>query len=137
MNRRALGRGRTLIGLGSIVSAGGLFQPWWMIGRTNLDPLSGNGLQGVGLVIFLAAMASLAVLTLPYASRDGYSPLDRPGIYVMLGLAALGAYLFRAYEISSFAGIGLPTAAPGLWITGFGLLLTGWGVADVLTTRMD
>ena len=136
MNRRALGRGRTLIGLGAIVSVVGLFQPWWMIGRTNLAPLSGNGLQGVGLVIFLAAMASLAVLTLPYASRDADSPLDRPGTYVILGLAALGAFLYRLYEISSFAGIGLPTAALGLWITGSGLLLTAWGVADVLTTRM-
>ena len=137
MTRRALGRGRMLIGLGAIVSAGGLFPAWWTIDRTNLEPLSGNGLQGVGLVIFLAAMASLAVLTLPYASRDGYSPLDRAGIYVILGVAALGALLFRLYEINSFAGIGLPTDAPGLWITGFGLLLTAWGVADILTTRVE
>jgi hypothetical protein len=137
VNRRALGRGRTLIGLGSIISVGGLFPAWWMIPRTNLAPLSGNGLQGIGLIIFLAAMAALAVLTLPYASRDGESPLDRPATYILLGLAALGTFLFRVYEISSFAGIGLPTAAPGLWITGLGILITSVGVADVLTTRTD
>ena len=137
MNRRALGRGRMLIGLGAIVSVCGLFPPWWMIARTNLESLSGNGLQGVGLIIFLAGMASLAVLTLPYASRDGDSTLDRPGIYVVLGVAALGTFLFRLYEINSFAGIGLPTVAPGLWITGVGLLLFVWGVADVLTTRTE
>jgi hypothetical protein len=108
-----------------------------MIPRTNLEPLSGNGLQGIGLLIFLAAMACLAVLTLPYASRDGESPLDRPATYVPLGLAALGAFLFRVYEVNSLSGIGLPTVAPGLWITGVGILITSWGVADVLTTRTD
>ncbi len=137
MKRRALGRGRTLVGFGSIIAVGGLFPAWWMIARTNLAPLSGNGLQGIGLIIFLAAMASLAVLTLPYASRDGESPLDRPATYILLGLAALGAFLFRAYEISSFAGVGMPMAAPGLWITGVGILIMSWGVADVLTTRTD
>lgn len=137
MNRRALGRGRTLIGFGAIISVGGLFPAWWMIERTNLAPLSGTGLQGIGLLIFLAAMASLAVLTLPYVSRDGESPLDRPATYILLGLVALGAYLFRVYEINSFAGIGLPTTAPGLWITGVGILLSSWGAADVLTTRTD
>ena len=134
MSRRALGRGRTLIGLGAIVMVGGLFPAWWVIPRTNLEPLGGNGLQGVGLVIFLAAMATLAVLTLPYASRDGYSPLDRAATYVVLGLAAMGAFLFRVYEINSFAAIGLPTAAPGLWITGAGLLIIAFGVADLVTS---
>jgi hypothetical protein len=137
MNRRALGRGRTLIGLGAILMVGGLIPRWWIIARTDLEPLSGTGLEGSGLVIFLAAMAMLAVMTLPYASRHGDSPLDRASTYVLLGLAALGAFLFRAYEINQMAGIGLPTAAPGLWITAVGLGLTAWGVADVLTTPTD
>ncbi len=137
MNRRALGRGRTLIGLGAIVIVGGLFPAWWIIDRTNAAALGGNGLQGVGLVMFLAAMATLAVLTLPYASRGGESPLDRAATYLVLGLAALGAFVFRVFEINSSAGIGLPTVAPGLWITAVGLGVMAWGIADVMTTQTD
>ena len=135
MTRRALGRGRRLIALGAIVALVGLLPAWWTLARTNASPVSGNGLDGVGIVVFLAALAMLAVITVPFATRDGGSALDRPAAYVLLGLVALGAYLFRIYEISRFAALGLPTVAPGLWLTGAGLLLVVWGVADILTER--
>jgi hypothetical protein len=135
MNRRALGRGRLLVGVGAIVSVAGLIPLWWTIPRTNEAGLSGNGLQGVGIVIFLAAMAMLAAITLPFTSRDGDSALDRPATYVFLTLLAVGAYLLRLFEISRFASLGLPIDAPGLWLTGAGLLIVVWGVAEVLTEK--
>ena len=135
MNRRALGRGRVLIFLGSIVAVVGLFPLWWMIPRTNEVALSGNGLQGAGIIIFLAAMAMLAVVVLPATTRDGDSALDRPLTYVVLALLAIGAYLYRVYEIGSFTSLRLPLEAPGLWITGIGLVLVAWGTAEVLTEK--
>ena len=135
MSRRALGRGRILVALGALVSLFGLFPAWWSLVRTNAIALSGNGLEGVGIVIFLAALALLALITLPYATRDGESPLDRPAGYVLLALLAIGAFLFRVYEISQAATLGLPMEAPGLWLTGVGLLIIVWGVADMLTER--
>jgi cation transport ATPase len=135
MTRRALGRGRVLIVIGCLVALAGLPVAWWLVGRTNLTPLSGNGFQGVGIVIFLGCLALLALVTLPFASRDGYSSLDRPSVYVVVGLAAILAFVLRVFEISQAAGIQLPTQAPGLWVTGAGLLVIAWGVGDILTER--
>ena len=86
MSRRALGRGRLLVALGAILSLAGMIPAWWTLARTNATGLSGNGLEGVGIVVFLAALA-------------------------------------------------LPMDAPGLWLTGAGLLVIVWGVADILTER--
>jgi hypothetical protein len=135
MNRRALGRGRLLVALGALATLAGMIPSWWKLPRTNAAALSGNGLEGAGIIIFLGALALLAVVTVPYATRDGDSAIDRPGSYVLLALMAVGAFLFRIYEISRFTGLGLPTEAPGMWLSGLGLVIVVWGVADVLTER--
>lgn len=135
MTRRALGRGRRLVALGALVSLGGMIPAWWRLPRTNATALSGAGLEGVGIVIFLAVLALLAVITLPYATRDGDSALDRPASFVLVALLAIASFLFRVFEISRFAQLALPTEAPGLWLTGAGLLIIVWGVADILTER--
>ena len=135
MNRRALGRGRLLVVLGALVTLAGMLPSWWKLPRTNASALSGNGLEGAGIIIFLGALALLAVVTLPYATRGGDSALDRPGSYVLLTLMAVGAFLFRIFEMSRFTSLGLPTDAPGMWLSGLGLLIVVWGVADVLTER--
>lgn len=135
MNRRALGRGRLLVALGSVLSVAGMLPAWWVITRTNAEALSGNGFEGVGVLIFLAGLAMVAVVTLPFATPDGISTLDRPAAYVLLALIAIAAFLWRIYEISRFDGLGLPNEAPGLWISGVGLLIVAWGVGDILTER--
>lgn len=135
MKRRALGRGRRLIALGALACLAGMLPAWWMLVRSNAAPVTGNGLDGAGVVVFLSVLAMLAVITLPYAARDGQAGLDRPAAYVFLGGLALAAFLLRIFEISQFSGLGLPPEAPGLWLTGAGLLLVVWGVADILTER--
>jgi hypothetical protein len=135
MTRRALGRGRLLVGIGAIVTVAGLIPLWWAVERTGGVPISGNGLQGAGIVIFLSAMAMLAVIVLPATTRDGDSAVDRPVTYVVLALLAVGAYLLRLYEISAFASLGLPLDAPGLWMTGVGLAIIAWGVAEIVVER--
>jgi hypothetical protein len=135
MNRRALGRGRLLVVLGALVTLAGMLPAWWRLARTNANALSGGGLEGAGIIVFLAALALLAVVTLPYATRDGNSSLDRPASYVLLALMAVGAFLFRIFEISRFTTLGLPTEAPGIWLSGLGLLIVVWGVADLLGER--
>ncbi|MEP7158295.1 MAG: hypothetical protein ABI797_02630 [Chloroflexota bacterium] len=135
MTRRPLGRGRTLIALGALLVLAGMLPAWWHLAQTNRDALSGNGLEGGGIVIFLAALALLALIVLPYATRDGDSALDRPAGYVLLSLFAIAAFLFRVYEISGFASLELPMSSPGLWLTGAGVVVVVWGVADILTER--
>ena len=135
MNRRALGRGRLLVIVGSIVTLVGLVPSWWVIERTNLPPLSGNGFQSLGMIIFLACLMLLALVVLPFTSRERESVLDRPPAYVLLAVLAIGAFLWRLYEISQFNGLGLPMQSPGLWLAGVGLLIVAWGVGDILTER--
>lgn len=135
MNRRALGRGRLLVVIGALVTLAGMIPTWWKLPRTNATSLSGNGLEGAGIIIFLGALALLAVVTLPYATRDGDSALDRPASFVLLALMTIGAFLFRMFEISRFTSLGLPTEAPGMWISGLGLLVVVWGVGDLLSER--
>jgi hypothetical protein len=135
MNRRALGRGRLLVAIGALITLAGMIPSWWTRAQTGRDALSGNGLEGAGIIIFLGMLALIAVVVLPYATRGGDSALDRPAAYVLLTLVALGAYLFRIFEVSRFTSLGLPTEAPGLWLSGLGLLIVVWGVADLLTER--
>ena len=134
MNRRALGRGRLLVVVGSITALVGMVPPWWVVERTGQAPLSGNGFDGAGLIVFLAALALLAIVVMPFASRDGESSFDRGPVYIVLALIAIGAFLWRAYEIVQFGGI-VPAQTIGLWITGAGLLIVAWGVGDILTER--
>jgi hypothetical protein len=135
MNRRALGRGRLLVVIGALVTLAGMVPSWWKLPRTNAVALSGNGLEGAGIIIFLSVLALIAVVVLPYATRDGDSALDRPASYVLLAMIAVGAFLFRIFEISRFTSLGLPTEAPGLWLAGLGLLIVVWGIGDLLTER--
>ena len=135
MKRRALGRGRLLIVIGALTTVVGLIPTWWVLGGMVTTRQSGNGFTGVGIVIFLAALALLAVVTLPYARRDGESALDTPLVYMAIAAIAVGAFLWRAYEILQFGGLGLPPASPGVWVTGIGLLIVAWGVGDVFTEK--
>ncbi len=134
MTRPALGRGRLLIVIGAIATLVGLIPTWWVVERTALPDLSGNGLQGpFGVAVFLASLALLTLVTMPFASQSGESSLDRPAAYAIVALVAIGAFGWRLYEISQFAGLPMPTTSPGLWISGIGLLIVAWGVGDVLT----
>ena len=134
MTRRALGRGRLLIVAGSLVTLAGMVPAWWVVERTGQASITGNGFEGAGLVVFLAALLLLALVVLPFASRDGDSPLDRGPVYIAVALLAIAAFLFRVYQIMQFGGLSL-TASIGLWITGIGLLIVAWGAGDILTEK--
>ena len=135
MTRRALGRGRLLVGLGALAILAGSWPAWWTIGGSVTQSLSGNAFEGAGVVPFLAAIALIALLILPLASRAGESALDRPASYLLVVSLAIGGFLLRAYQINEFGGLGLPDRAPGLWISGAGLALVAWGVGELLVER--
>jgi hypothetical protein len=135
VTRRTLGRGRLLIGLGAIVAIVGAVPPWWTVGGTVTPQASANGFDGSGIVVFLAAVAMLALIVLPLATRAGESRLDRPLSYALLGGLAIGAFLLRVFEIYGEDKLGLPDRALGLWLTGSGVALVAWGVAELLAER--
>jgi len=127
-------RYRIPILLGSLLMIAAAFLPWWRAGGelmsgVELPASSGIGLEGPGVVIFAAAILSLALLDIGYArGRWGFA-LDAPGIYLILGLAAAAALVWRAWELWSVSYLPLPQNSPGLIvaIVGVGLFLYGAG----------
>ncbi len=135
MKPRGIGRGRLVIAAGALVIVVGCFLPWWSVGGTVTDLHTGNAFDTVlGMIVFAAALAMLAVIVLPYASRTGYSPIDRRFVYVVLLAAAVVAFALRLVQISApdFAGLGSVQAIPGAWITGAGLAVALVGVIELL-----
>jgi hypothetical protein len=135
VTRRSLRRSRLAIVLGALITLAGTVPPWWMIGGTVTPLFSGNAFEGVGIVVFIVALALLALVVLPFASRDGGSAFDRPASYVALAALGVGALLARVVQIAEDGALGLPDRAPGLWLTAAGLAVVGWGVAAILVER--
>lgn len=127
-------RYRVPILLGSLLMIAAAFLPWWraggeLVSGVELPASSGIGLEGPGVVIFAAAILSLALLDIGYArGRWGFA-LDAPGMYLVLGLAAAAALVWRAWELWSVSYLPLPQNSPGLIlaIVGVGFFLYGAG----------
>lgn len=135
MTRRALGRGRPIIVVGALISLVGSLPAWWTIGGTVTQPITGNAFEGAGIIVFISALALLALIVLPFAKRDGESALDRAASFVLLGGLMIGGFLWRLYEVNQFGGLGMPDRGPGMWISGLGVAVVAWGVAELLAER--
>lgn len=139
MHRRPLGSGRTLASIGAIVVVVGCILPWWRVGSADgLTQLGGNGLDASGILVFLAALATLALVTLPYAVGDRPTGIDRPLIYGILTLVGWLGLAWRvvdlllrdAFQFSEPAQVF--TNGPGLWVAGLGLAILAratWNIA--------
>jgi hypothetical protein len=135
VTRRALGRGRLLVSLGALVTLAGTVPPWWTVGGAVTPVFSGNALQGAGVLVFLSAITLLMLVVLPFTRRDGETRLDRPAAFALLAAIGVAGYGLRLVEIASMEALGLPDRAPGLWLTGAGLLVIGWGVVEIFNER--
>ncbi len=126
MYRRPVGQGRLIAAASAVAILIGClpFLPWYTAGgQEGLPPFPISAFEGTGLVVFLVALATLALVTLPYASGDRPAGVDRPLSYVLLGVAGAGGFLLRVVEFASRDLRGLsPDLAPGLWIAGVGLI---------------
>ncbi|CAN5755814.1 hypothetical protein BH24CHL6_BH24CHL6_11660 [soil metagenome] len=135
MTRRALGRGRLIIVLGALVTLAGTLPDWWRVGGTVTPAISGNAFEGSGILVFVAALALLALVVLPFTRREGRAAIDRTSSYVLLAVLAIGGFGLRVLEIHGMDALALPDRAPGLWLTGAGLLLISWGVVELFNER--
>ncbi|CAN5591689.1 hypothetical protein BH20CHL6_BH20CHL6_00770 [soil metagenome] len=135
MTRRGLGRGRLLITVGALLVLVGCFLPWYTTGGTALPAESGNAFEGAGILVFVAAIALLALVALPYAAGDHPLSIDRGVTFLVLaGLGVVG-FVLRIVQLMDPPVLSLPDRAPGLWLAGAGLIIVAWGVAEVLAER--
>lgn len=130
MIRRGLGRGRTLVALGAVIALVGCFLPWYTTPGAALPPLRGDAFDGAGILVFLAAVASLALIAYPYAS-DRPVTLDRPFSFGILAAIGVVGLVLRLVQLGSLGLLGLPDRALGLWIAGFGVAIIAWGAAEI------
>src|SRR5262245_5526850 len=127
MHRRPVGRSRLLAAIGALIALVGCFLPWWTRGGDNgLPVLSGTGFDSLGILVFAASIATLALVTLPYASERPV-PADRWSSYAII--AGVG-WLGFAYRLVDLAGThafafdepaDVITRIPGLWLPAMGL----------------
>jgi hypothetical protein len=141
MHRRPVGRSRILASLGAIVALVGCFLPWWTVGGTDqLPTIGGNAFDSFGILVFIAAIATLALVTLPYASERPVSA-DRWQIYAVFAGAGWLGFVGRIIDLglSQAFAFRQPTDAlsriPGLWVAGIGLAILARAIYDMARER--
>jgi hypothetical protein len=133
MHRRPLGNGRRLAFLGAIVVLVGCLLPWYTVGGDGgLTPVVLRAFDGSGIATFLAALATIALVALPYAAGERPTGVDRGLAFLLLALAALaGLILWVPGVLEAPEGL-LPTNAYGYWIAVVGTLVMLRAAYDIM-----
>jgi len=138
MHRRPVGRSRLLAAIGALVALAGCFLPWWTVGGLyGLPVRSGNAFDSLGILVFAAAIATLALVTLPYASErpvhaDRWSSyaIIAAGGWIGLAYRVLELWTARAFQFNEPAEV--LTRIPGLWLAGLGLIILARATYEML-----
>lgn len=137
MDRRPVGRSRIFAAVGALVALAGCFLPWWSVGGADGLPVrSGNAFDAFGILVFAAGIATLALVTLPYASERPVSA-DRWQSYALIAAAGWLGFALRVVDLATIQAFTFnqPTEAftrvPGLWIAGIGLAILARAVFDM------
>ncbi len=119
-----MGSSRRLALVASILLVAGSVLPWYQVGGDGgLPAIVYRAFDGSGILCFLAGLATLALLALPYAMGDHPSPLDRGISFgILAGAAVLGLALWIPNVLADVSGL-LPTRSYGFWVTVVGAIL--------------
>ena len=140
-----LQHGRWIISVGAVMLVISSFLQWWLLGggAGELPAQSGMGIEdGAGFLLFLAALATLLLIALPYAA-EGPMAIDQPITYVVLLAVAVTAYCARTFTM--YQG-GLlfytgqtppvqPLRGPGYWLAAIALIVFARGVFELWEAR--
>ncbi len=141
LHRHPLGRGRLIAGVSAVLILVGCALPWFRAGGSDgIPPIQGNAFEGPGILVFLAALATLALVALPYAAGDRPVAYDRWWAYAAVAVVAAVALVVRVVAIAADAGglaTMLPDRAPGLWLTAVGVLGLLFAAADMYGQRRE
>jgi hypothetical protein len=137
MHRRPVGRSRLLAAIGALVMLAGCFLPWWTFGGADLPAFSGNAFDSTGILVFAAAIATLALVTLPYASERPVAADRWTSYAIIAGLGWLG-FGYRVVDLAASRAFqfGEPaeiiTRIPGLWLAAIGLIILARATYEML-----
>ncbi len=133
MHRRPIGRGRSLAVVSAIVMLAGCLLPWYSVGGgADLPVHQLNAFGGSGILVFIAALATVAVVALPYAAGDRPVSVDRWPAYLILAVAAWVGLLYWVVSFLGDTAPGLlPDRAPGLWVAAAGTIALSRAAYDI------
>ena len=141
VHRRPLGRGRRLAALAAVVIVVGCLLPWWQFGGGDgLPARTGNAFEASGILVVFAALATIALFTLPYATERPVS-IDRALSYAALTILAWIGLGLRIVDLvtsgaTSAGAIGPPDRSPGLWIVAIGLIILSRATYEIAGERV-
>lgn len=133
MPRRPLGRGRVLalVAAGLIIAA--CLLPWFTTGGGDgLPARELRAFDGSGILVFVGALLTAALVALPYAVGDRPVAIDNWVVYlglfvlIVVGLVAWPIDLLSIYP----QGL-LPDRAPGYWLAVGGALVLARAVFEI------
>ena len=134
MHARSLGGGRRLALLGAIILIIGCLLPWYTVGG---DPGEQPAViyrafaYPQGLLAFLPALGTLALVALPYAMSPRPVALDRGIVFgVLAGMALLGVLLWVPAVLDNLVGL-RPDRAYGFWIAVVGAIMLARAAFDI------
>jgi hypothetical protein len=135
MHRRPLGNGRRLALIGAIVLVIGCLLPWYSVGGDGgLPEIVLRAFDTTGIASFLAALATLALIALPYAAGERPVAIDRGVSFAILGaIAVAGVVLFPLIYpgiLEALEGL-LPASAYGFWISALGAVILARAAYDI------
>lgn len=137
MHRRPVGRARLLAALGAVVILAGSLLRWRSVGGENgLPETSWYAFDGFGIVVFVVGLATIALVTLPYATDRPVGADRWPAYAILAGLGWIGFVIaivdlavLRAFTFAEPSEVF--TRGPGLWVTGIGLLALARAAYDI------
>jgi hypothetical protein len=135
MHRRSMSHGRRLAAIGALALLAGCLLPWFTVGGDGgLPPQAYRSVDFLpGVIAFLAGLATLAVVILPYAMGPRPSGLDRALVFAILAVAALAGvvlWLPLAGALSAPQGL-LPDRAYGFWVALVGAIVMCRAAYDI------
>jgi hypothetical protein len=124
MHRRPLGPGRRLAFVAAALLVLGGVLPWYQLGGDGGLPANiYRAFDGAGVLTFLAGLATLALVALPYAAGDRPTGVDRGLVFGLLAVAAvIGVVLWVPNTLAAPAGL-LPDRAYGFWLSVVGTVM--------------
>ncbi|HKG56294.1 MAG TPA: hypothetical protein VKA85_03535 [Candidatus Limnocylindrales bacterium] len=133
MHRRSLGRGRLLAIVSALVMLVGCVLPWYTVGGgEDLPARQFTAFGGSGILVFLAALATIALVALPYAAGDRPVSTDRWLAYLLFAIAAwFGLAVWLLNLVGVFAQGLAPDRAPGFWVSVVGAIALTRAAYDI------
>ena len=133
MHSRAMGTGRRLALVGALMVVVGCLLPWYTVGGDGgLPPVTYRAFTYLpGLVVFLSALGTIALIALPFAMGPRHLGIDRGLTFgILAALAIAGIVLWVLQVMPAPQGL-MPGGAYGFWISAVGAVILGRAAFDI------